>query len=108
MDKVYLKCEDGKTRKKHAILTYKRKNRKVYVNRDRDAVKSMRQIVHEQLRTGQRPKNYCRGVRLPGFQELTVEVVNENTPNIFQETVKSKIKPIIKLKIKPIIELPKT
>lgn len=85
MEKVYLKHKDGKTRKAHAILTYKRKNRKVYVNRDRDAVKSMRMIVHEQLRTGKRPVNYCRGVKLAGTVDLVAEVVSNQLPVLFSE-----------------------
>ena len=64
MEKIYLKHKDGKTRKMHAILTYKRKNRNVYINRDRNAVFNMRKIVHEEIRTGKRPYNYCKGNQL--------------------------------------------
>ena len=44
-----------------AILTYKRKNRNVYINHDRNAILNMHKIVHEEMRMGKPPYNYCKG-----------------------------------------------
>ena len=55
-----LKDTDGKTRKKHAIKTFKMHNRMACINRDRNACLNMRKLVLHYLKTGTWMPSYTR------------------------------------------------
>ena len=74
-DNLYLPDKEGKSRKKHAILTYQMENKRIgCINRDENSVENMAKITNYFLKYNERPQNYRRGIIIcnnKGFQPLT-------------------------------------
>lgn len=63
-ENMYLKDKTGYPRKMHSILTYKMENnRKGCINRDRNSVDNMIQIVEQYIKDKTRPYNFRRDVK---------------------------------------------
>ena len=62
---LYLPDKEGKSHKIHSVLTYKMENNRLgCINRDKNAVYNMREIVKSVLETGKYPRRFLRSTKL--------------------------------------------
>jgi hypothetical protein len=101
-ENLYLNDKDGIKRKLHSVLTYKMENgRKGCINRDKNAVLAMRNIVQHYLKTGERLEKYRRDFKIETKAKTKVKAKTKaQVKTKTKAQVKTKTKAQVKTKTK--------